>query len=127
METTIVFTPAQLVAFIGAVCGFIASIGAAVAIIAKFITKIKAPEQEQNRRIKVLEEENKEIKAELKLLKECRKTDKQNENERFNEIEKADRVILQALQALLANSLGADATKALNDAKDNLDKYLREK
>jgi len=127
METTIVFTPAQLVAFIGAVCGFIASIGAAVAIIAKFITKIKAPEQEQNRRIKVLEEENKEIKAELKLLKECRKTDKQNENERFNEIEKADRVILQALQALLADSLGADATKALNDAKEELDKYLREK
>ena len=127
METTIVFTPAQLVAFIGAVCGFIASIGAAVAIIAKFITKIKAPEQEQNRRIKVLEEENKEIKAELKQLKECRKTDKQNENERFNEIEKADRVILQALQALLADSLGADATKALNDAKDELDKYLREK
>ena len=127
METTIVFTPAQLVAFIGAVCGFIASIGAAVAIIAKFITKIKAPEQEQNRRIKVLEEENKEIKAELKLLKECRKTDKQNENERFNEIEKADRVILQALQALLADSLGADATKALHDAKEELDKYLREK
>lgn len=116
METTIVFTPAQLMAFIGAVCGFIASIGAAVAIIAKFITKIKAPEQEQNRRIKALEDEVKELKAQLNYG-----------DSRFNEIEKADRVILQALQALLADSLGADATKALNDAKDELDKYLREK
>ena len=127
METTISFTPSELVAFIGTIAGVCAGIATITGFIVALVKRWKAPEVEQNRRIKVLEEENKEIKAELKQLKECRKTDKQNENERFNEIEKADRVILQALQALLADSLGADATKALNDAKDELDKYLREK
>ena len=127
METTISFTPSELVAFIGTIAGVCAGIATITGFIVALVKKWKAPEVEQNRRIKVLEEENKEIKAELKQLKECHKTDKQNENERFNEIEKADRVILQALQALLADSLGADATKALNDAKDELDKYLREK
>ena len=116
METTIVFTPAQLMAFIGAVCGFIASIGAAVAIIAKFITKIKAPEQEQNRRIKTLEEEVKELKSRL-----------DSGNDKFAELDRSNKVILRSLSALLAQSLGADATEALKEAKRELDQYLIEK
>ena len=51
MNTVITFTPAQLVAFIGALFAFIASIGAGVAVIAKLITKIRKPELEQNKKI----------------------------------------------------------------------------
>lgn len=57
MNTVITFTPAQLVAFIGALFAFIASIGAGVAVIAKLITKIRKPELEQNKKIADLEKE----------------------------------------------------------------------
>ena len=116
METTITFTPAQLVAFIGAVCGFIASIGAAVAIIAKFITKIKAPEQEQNRRIKVLEEKVESL--------EKRNNDS---DDHFEQLENTNKVILRTLQALLNLSLGVSDAEALKKVSEDLNDYLLNK
>lgn len=123
MNTVITFTPAQLVAFIGALFAFIASIGAGVAVIAKLITKIRKPELEQNRRIEALEKANKEREEEIKLLNiRLDAGDGQ-----FKELEKANRVILKSLQALLKHSLGGDSAEALNDASRELDDYLLDK
>ena len=92
-------------------------------LIFKLVNRVKAPEAEQNRRIKALEDENKEMKGEIEKLK-IRLDDG---NGRFEGIEKANRVILRSLQALLAQSLGADATEALKEAKTELDNYFLEK
>lgn len=127
MDTTITFTPSELVAFIGTIAGVCAGIATITGFIVALVKKWKAPEVEQNRRIKALEDENKEMRAEINLLKECRNTDKQNENEKFNEIDKSVKVLLRCMQALLAESLGDNDTEAIRDAKKDLDNYLLEK
>ena len=71
MDNTISFTVNQLIGFITTVGGCIVVIEAVVLIIFKLVSKVKAPEVEQNKRIKALEEENKSRKEEIEeLLKE---------------------------------------------------------
>ena len=123
METLITFTPAQLVAFIGAVCGFIASIGAALAVIVKMITKIRAPEVEQNNRIKALEEENKSREEEIEELKKRIGEG----DDHFTELEKTNKVILRTLQALLNLSLGVSDTEALKKVSEDLNDFILNK
>lgn len=134
METTIVFTPAQLVAFIGAVCGFIASIGAAVAVIVKVITKIKAPEMEQNRRLTALEKSDESRKSEIEELRkemkdelEKRDTRLNTGDDRFEKVEEGNRIIMRGLQALLNQSLGIKDAEALKKASEDLSEFLLNK
>ena len=65
MDNTISFTVNQLIGFITTVGGCIIVIEAVVLIIFKLIGRVKAPEVEQNKRIKALEEENKNRKEEI--------------------------------------------------------------
>ena len=123
MDNVISFTPSELVAFITTIAAACAGIATITGVIIKVVMRMKKPELEQNARIKVLEDENKARKDEIKALQE----ELQNGTDKFTDIEKANRVMLKALQALLAQSLGADATEALTDAKKELDKYLIEK
>ena len=123
MDTVITFTPSELVAFIGTIAGVCAGIATITGFIVALVKKWKAPEVEQNRRIKALEDENKTLWEEIKRLDNRLNSG----NDRFDEIEKANRVILRSLQALLAESLGADATEALKKAKNELDEYFLEK
>ena len=116
MDTTISFTPAELVAFITAIAGACAGIATIVGIIIKIVMKFKAPEVEQNRRIEALEKKVDELEKERKC-----------DNAELLEIKKTDKVILKCLQALLAESLGGNATEALNEAKKELDNYFLEK
>lgn len=69
MDNTISFTVNQLIGFVTTVGGCIVIIEAVVLIIFKLISKAKAPEVEQNKRIKALEEENKSRKEEIEELK----------------------------------------------------------
>lgn len=54
MDNVISFTPAELAAFIGTIAGVCAGIATIVGIIVKIIVRLKAPEDEQNRRIKAV-------------------------------------------------------------------------
>ncbi len=65
MDNTISFTVNQLIGFITTVGGCIVVIEAVVLIVFKLVSKVKAPEVEQNKRIKTLEEENKSRKEEI--------------------------------------------------------------
>ena len=65
MDNVISFTPSELAAFIGTIAGVCAGLMTIVGIIVKIIVRLKAPEVEQNKRIKVLEEENKNRKEEI--------------------------------------------------------------
>jgi len=123
MDNVISFTPSELVAFITTIAAACAGIATITGVIIKVVMRMKKPELEQNARIEALENENKARKEEIKALQE----ELQNGTDKFTDIEKANRVMLKALQALLAQSLGADATEALTDAKKELDKYLIEK
>lgn len=116
MDNTISFTVNQLIGFITTVGGCIVVIEAVVLIIFKLVSKVKAPEVEQNKRIEALEKKVDE-------LEKARNVD----NNELAEIKKTDKVILKCLQALLAESLGGNATEALNEAKKELDKYFLEK
>lgn len=69
MNNVITFTPSELVAFIGTIAGVCAGIATIVGVICKVIMRLKAPEVEQNNRIKALEEENKSRKEEIEELK----------------------------------------------------------
>ena len=102
MNNVISFTPAELAAFIGTIAGVCAGIATIVGIIVKLVIKIKAPEDEQNRRIKKLEEK-------VEVL-EKQKTD---DTDHFEELEKTNKVILRTLQVLLNQSLGVSDIKAV--------------
>lgn len=131
MDNVISFTPAELVAFIGALFAFIASIGAGVAVIAKLITKIRKPELEQNRRIEALEKANKERKSEIETERQERKADVEklnnrleSGNKRFDNIESSTQITLETLRALLKHALGGDESE-LKEAEKSLDNYLQ--
>ena len=55
MNNVISFTPAELAAFIGTIAGVCAGIMTIVGVICNVIMRLKAPEVEQNKRIKALE------------------------------------------------------------------------
>lgn len=123
MDTVITFTPSQLFAFITAIGSAIVTCGAVVALFIKLINKIKAPETEQNQRIKSLEEENKARKEEIQKLSIRLQTGDNN----FKELEKTQKIILRSLQALLRHSLGSDDPGALKVAMKELDDFLVDK
>ena len=56
MDTIITFTLTQLVGLVLAICAAIATISAAISVIAEWITKIQKPEKEQDEKIKALED-----------------------------------------------------------------------
>ena len=123
MDTTITFTPSELVAFIGTIAGVCAGIATIVGIIVKIIVRLKAPEVEQNNRIKALEEENKSRKEEIEELKKRIGEG----DDHFTELEKTNKVILRTLQALLNLSLGVSDTEALKKVSEDLNDFILNK
>lgn len=123
MNNVISFTPAELVAFIGTIAGVCAGIATIVGIIVKIVMRLKAPEMEQNNRIKALEEENKSRKEEIEELKKRIGEG----DDHFTELEKTNKVILRTLQALLNLSLGVSDTEALKKVSEDLNDFILNK
>ena len=123
MDTVITFTPAELVAFIGTIAGVCAGIATIVGVICKVVMRLKAPEVEQNNRIKTLEEENKSRKEEIEELKKRIGEG----DDHFTELEKTNKVILRTLQALLNLSLGVSDTEALKKVSEDLNDFILNK
>ena len=123
MNNVISFTPSELVAFIGTIAGVCAGIMTIVGVICKVVMRLKAPEVEQNKRIKVLEEENKSRKEEIEELKKRIGEG----DDHFTELEKTNKVILRTLQALLNLSLGVSDTEALKKVSEDLNDFILNK
>lgn len=123
MNNVISFTPAELAAFIGTIAGVCAGIATIVGIIVKVVMRLKAPEMEQNNRIKALEEENKSRKEEIEELKKRIGEG----DDHFTELEKTNKVILRTLQALLNLSLGVSDTEALKKVSEDLNDFILNK
>ena len=123
MNNVISFTPSELAAFIGTIAGVCAGIATIVGIICKVVMRLKAPEVEQNNRIKALEEENKSRKEEIEELKKRIGEG----DDHFTELEKTNKVILRTLQALLNLSLGVSDTEALKKVSEDLNDFILNK
>lgn len=123
MDTVIQFTPAQLIALVLAVCGAIVTISAAIGVIAKALDKARAPEKEQNER---LDAHEKRLNALDEIIIKFREYF-DNDDRRFKEIEKSNKITQSALLALLKHSINGNDTESLKEARKNLEEYLIEK
>ena len=123
MDTVIQFTPAQLIALVLAVCGAIVTISAAIGVITKALDKAKAPEAKQNERIDACE---KRLNALDDIVVKFREYF-DNDDRRFKEIEKSNKITQSALLALLKHSINGNDTESLKKARKNLEEYLIEK
>ena len=123
MDNVITFTPSELVAVILSVCAAIVTISAAIGVIAKALDKARAPEKEQNER---LDAHEKRLNALDDIIVKFREYF-DNDDRRFKEIEKSNKITQSALLALLKHSLNGNDTESLKEARKNLEEYLIEK
>ena len=123
MDNVIQFTPAQLIALILAVCGAIVTISAAIGVIAKALDKARAPEREQNER---LDAHEKRLNAHDEIIEKFKEYF-DNDDRRFKEIEKSNKITQSALLALLKHSINGEDKTSLKEAEKSLEEYLIEK
>ena len=123
MDNIISFTPAQLIALILAVCGAIVTISAALGVIVKAIEKARAPEKERDKR---LDDHEKRLNAHDEIIEKFREYF-DNDDRRFKEIEKSNKITQAALLALLKHSLNGNDTASLKEAEKSLEEYLIDK
>lgn len=123
MNNTITFTPSELIAVILAICSAIVAISAALGVIAKLISKARAPELEQNMR---LDEIDKRLNEHDEILATFREYFANDDN-RFKAIERSNKVTQTALLALLKHSLNGNDIESLKTAEKNLEEYLIDK
>ena len=112
-ETAITFTVGQLFAAIGAFCGLVVSISAAMGVLVKVIKKIKEPNTTQDSRIEALEK-----RADL--------TDKMldNDNRRLTKLENESSLTLRAVLALLKHGINGNDTQSMKDSMDRIEYFL---
>ena len=123
MDNVIQFTPAQIIALILAVCGAIVTISAAIGVIAKALDKARAPEKEQNER---LDAHEKRLNAHDEIIERFKEYF-DNDDRRFKEIEKSNKITQSALLALLKHSINGEDITSLKEAEKSLEEYLIEK
>ena len=116
MDNVIQFTPAQLIALILAVCGAIVTISAAIGVIAKALDKARAPEKEQNER---LDAHEKRLNAHDEIIERFKEYF-DNDDRRFKEIEKSNKITQSALLALLKHSINGEDITSLKEAEKAL-------
>lgn len=120
MDNVISFTPAELIGFITAICGAVVSVGAVVTLIVKLSDKLKAPEKAQDARIELIELKLENHEKVLEKYQEFFT----NDDNRFKNIERSNKIIQGALLALLKHALNGNDVNSLKDAEKALEEYL---
>lgn len=123
MDNVISFTPAQIIAVILAICGAIVTISAAIGVITKAISKAREPEELQNKR---LDDHDKRLGA-LEEIAGKFKEYFDNDDKRFKEIERTNKITISALLAILKHSLNGNDIESLKQAEKSLEEYLIDK
>lgn len=116
MDTVIQFTPAQLIAFAGAII----TISSAIGILINLISKLKEPEKKQDERIKALEDRADKYDGIIEKFQGYFN----NDDKRLRAIDEGNKITQTALLALLKHALNGNDTKALKDAEKDLENYL---
>lgn len=106
----------EIVAIVLAVAGAISTLGGAANWLVKLVTAMKAPNEEQNKRLAKLEKHLEDVD---KFLKQ--------DKERLDNIDESTRVTQRALLALLAHGIDGNHQKQMEEAKDELEYHLIKK
>ena len=127
MNTVISFTPAQLVSVLLAICAAIVTIATAINVINSWIQKRREkkqkPEDDQNERIKRIEE----------LLVEYNKNFEQydmflkNDNRRLSAIEESIKIDRRGFLALIKHAIDGNDIESLKASRKELEDYLLNK
>ncbi|SCW26640.1 hypothetical protein SAMN05660484_00032 [Eubacterium ruminantium] len=100
------FTVSQLMQIFLALCGGIITIGGAATIIIKLITKARKPDKDRDNLVKKHQE----------ML--------DNDNKRLKALEEGNKVVMQALLAMMSHELDGNHTEQLKHAHDSIKEYL---
>lgn len=100
------FTVEQLVQLFLTFCGAVITIGGAGAIVIKVKGYFKKPDIERDKQLK----------------KHSEQLD--NDNKRLKQLEEGNKVIMQALIALMSHELDGNHKPQLEEAKKNIEQYL---
>lgn len=142
------FTMHQLQTMILSICGGITAISAAIAVIIKFVSKVKEPDNKQNEHLqehdKKFDSIDKKLAADKDRLdlfqsKIVQLEEHQKENtitievherkiveaeQRINKSEHGSNVTMKALLALLSHGIDGNAIEPMKEAKAALENYL---
>ena len=127
MNTVISFTPAQLVSVLLAICAGIITISTAMNVINSWIQKRREkkqkPEDDQNERIKRIEEllveYNKKFEQYDMFLK--------NDNRRLSAIEESIKIDRRGFLALIKHAIDGNDIESLKASRKELEDYLLNK
>lgn len=127
MNTVISFTPAQLVSVLLAICAAIVTIATAINVINSWIQKRREkkqkPEDDQNERIKRIEEllveYNKKFEQYDMFLK--------NDNRRLSAIEESIKIDRRGFLALIKHAIDGNDIESLKASRKELEDYLLNK
>ena len=127
MNTVISFTPAQLVSVLLAICAGIITILTAMNLINSWLEKRRAkkkkPEDDQNERIKRIEEllveYNKKFEQYDMFLK--------NDNRRLSAIEESIKIDRRGFLALIKHAIDGNDIESLKASRKELEDYLLNK
>lgn len=100
------FTLTQLWQLFLAMCGSIATIAGAGAVLYGIYKALKKPDSERDMKLKRHQE----------LL--------DNDNKRLKELEESNKIIMQSMLALMTHAIDGNHTDELKQARDDLQKYL---
>lgn len=123
MDTQIIFTPNEIIAFVIAVCSFIITIAGAIGVIVKIIDKAKEPEALQDDRITECE---KRLNRHDEVLEKYQGYFS-NDDLRLTRIEESNRVTQRGMLALLKHSINGNDIDSLKKAEKDLENHLIDK
>ena len=125
------FTLADAVTWILSVCGAIAGIGAAIAVLVKFNTFLKKPNHEQDVKIEAMEEKITKMSGEVDAVKDLLASkDSQSmdlfkrDKARLDAQENSMNMLLRANFALLGHALNGNNVEQMQSAFNDIQEYL---
>ena len=125
------FTLADAVTWILSVCGAIAGIGAAIAVLVKFNTFLKKPNHEQDVKIENLEEKITKMSGEIDAVKDLLASkDSQymdlfkRDKARLDAQDNSMNMLLRANFALLGHALNGNNVEQMQSAFNDIQEYL---
>ena len=124
MEHVIQFTLPEAWAVFLSICGGIVTISAAVTVIIKIVKYFKKPNLRQEERIALLESRVDHMEDRFdETIKEYM-TFFQKDKDRLDVIEQGNRIMQEAMLALLSHGIDGDDVDQMKAAKKNLEQYL---
>lgn len=116
MDTPIIFTPSQLIAFFLAACGVISAAAAAGGALITWLQKLKQPNKLQDEKLSKHEEWLKKHDAMLS-----------NDNNRLRNLEEGTNITLKALLVLIRHGIDGNDVEGMKRVRDELQGYLIER